>query len=66
MRLQHLLSHDQQLACFTVSPVRTAHVDISALSLSRQGSAPRTVEPLHLHQNETVNVCRIQEGKLGF
>ena len=35
MRLHHLLSHDgQQLADFTVSPVRTTHVDIAELSRS--------------------------------
>ena len=33
MQLHHLLAHDQQLTDFTVSPVRTTHVDIAALSL---------------------------------
>ena len=69
MRLHHFLSHDQQFADFTFSPVRTAHVDIDALSLSRRHTIPPgTVEPLNLHQNktQTVNVCTIQEGKLGY
>ena len=74
MQLRHLLSHDdQQLADFTFSPVRTAHVDITALSLSRQHSKTFTQAPplgitelFHLHQNEAqiANVCRVREGKL--
>ena len=47
IRLHPLLSHDQQLADFTFSPVRTAHGHITALSLWRQRSnnSTQTLEP---------------------
>ena len=63
MQLHHVLSLDgQQHANFTVSPVRTADVDIATTPLPK--SRPLK---LHLCENETPDrpMCRVQEGKFG-
>ena len=52
MRLHQLLSHDQQLAVFTVAPVRTSHVYRCVVSVEETtqqhlypSPAPGTAEP---------------------
>ena len=66
MQLHHVLSHDgQQLANFTVSPVRTADVDIATTPLPKSRPWNRKAVKLHLREIETPDMCRVQEGKFG-
>ena len=62
MQLHRLISHDgQQLADFPVSPVRTCCLVINTSTQV----LPNAVLS-HLHETDSPNVCRVQEGKLGW